>query len=137
MFKYDESQVKEGAGNSAWISEPGRYTLRITGAGEGTRRGVAQVTAMCEDARGRKIRLAVDVEGEYVWKAHLLCKVLGINGFAKPEDLNGRCFDADVERQPNSDRYMQISRMHPASKQIGELPKELPPVAAYDDEAPF
>lgn len=130
MFKYDETQVKEG-GSGQWISQPGRYTLRITGAGEGTRQGIPQVTAMCEDANGSKIRLAVDIEGAFVWKAHLLCKVLGIKGFNKPADLDGRCFDADIERQPNSDKYMQISRMHPPSKQIGA-----PALQTADDDEP-
>ena len=136
MFRYDETQVKESGKSGQWISQPGRYTLRITGAGEGLRQGIKQITAVCEDAAGSKIRLAVDIEGTFAWKAHLLCKVLGIQGFSKPSDLDGRCFDADIEPQPNRPPYMQIQRMHPASKQIGAPTSALPP-AAHDDEALF
>lgn len=141
-FKRDDDRMNAGGngGGTQWIAREGDYTLRVTTAEEVYTQGRERLKVICACVEtGACVRGQYDLSGDFAWRTDRLMQALGVDGYDKPDDLIGLGFDAEIRFQRGSDKYMEIGRVRPASKQIPKraAPPTPPTPPTADDECPF
>lgn len=136
----DKIQNWDDINETSYISEEGKYTLKIVEVAKDSEGNITQISAngkefhkyVCETRDGQRITLSLYLVDNALWKYKAFVKACGlpatgiVNFNELPKSLVGRKFIGEVKRQPDrlnvttgemeQSKYFNVEKFYPISE---------------------